>query len=90
MHCKGDGMSKMIRITDSTSKTLEKLVKMIGKSKQILLERAVEEFMREQFLKKTNKEYAEIKANPQLWAKELQEREEWDICLKDGLDDLSA
>lgn len=81
-------MSKMMRITDATSKKLEKLVEMIGKSRQVLVERAVEEFMREQFLRKTNKEYADIKANPQLWAKELQEREEWNGTLKDGLGDL--
>ncbi len=80
-------MSKMMRITDITAKTLEKLVKMIGKSKTAILEKAVEEFMREQFLKKTNEEYAKIKANPQLWTIELQEREEWDATLADGLEE---
>ena len=79
-------MSKMMRISALTAQQLDELVKMIGKSKQAILEKAVSEFMREEFLKKTNEEYAHIKANPQLWALELQEREDWDATLNDGLE----
>ena len=45
---------------------------MLGKSKQAILEKAVKILMREEFPKKTNEEYAHIKANPQLWKIELE------------------
>ncbi len=80
-------MSKMMRITEATAQNLEELAKMSGSSKQAILETAVEAFLRDQFLKRANEEYAVIKANPQQWVLELQERDDWDVTLKDGLED---
>ncbi len=81
-------MTKMIRITRATAQNLDELSKLSGSSKQAILESAVEAFLRDQFLKKANEEYAHIKANPKLWALELQEREDWDVTLLDGLKGL--
>lgn len=80
-------MSKMMRITEATLENLEVLVKILGKSKQAIIERAVDHYLREQFLKKANEEYAQIRANPELWAQEIKEREEWDVTIGDGLEE---
>jgi predicted transcriptional regulator len=80
-------MAKMIRISELTSKQIDELAQMLGLSKKSILEKAVARMMREEFFKKTNKEYAILKANPQLWQQELSEIKEWDTTLKDGLDD---
>ena len=77
--------NKMMRITEATQENLDILVKMINKSKQIIIERAVDHYVREQFLRKTNEEFAIMKANPKLWAQEMEEREEWEATLQDGL-----
>ncbi len=80
-------MSKMTRITDRTDTNLEELKEMLGKSKQAILEKAVDLYVREQFLKKTNEEYEQLQKDPEAWKQELEERALWDVTLADGLDD---
>jgi len=80
-------MSKMMRISDNTDKNLDELKNILGTSKQTILEKAVDLYIREQFLKKTNEEYAQLQKDPKAWAEELEERALWDVTLADGLDD---
>lgn len=49
------------------------------------MKKALENSLRKQFLKKTNEEYAYIKADPELWRLEIEEQAEWDTTLQDGL-----
>lgn len=79
-------MAKMMRINQKTSDNLDELTKISGMSKQVALEKAVEALLREQFLKKTNEEFAYIKAHPELRKVEIEERNEWEITLQDGLE----
>lgn len=79
-------MSKMMRISDQTAQNLAQLSKVIGKSKQIILQKAVEAYVREQFLKKTNEEYSKLKKDKKEWKKLQEELEEWDVTLSDGLE----
>lgn len=51
-------MSKMIRISTVTDQHLNALAKALGKSKQSIVGKAIDAFIREQFFKKTNEEYA--------------------------------
>ncbi len=80
-------MSKMMRISEQTAKNLAQLSKFMGKSKQTILEKAIEAYAREQFLKTANEEYAKHKRNKKAWAEEQKELQEWDITLSDGLMD---
>ncbi len=82
-------VSKRIAINQRIDSSLDELVAITGLSKQLVLEKAVEAFLREQFLRKTNEEFAAIKAKPELWELEVQERTDWDSTLSDGLDDDS-
>jgi hypothetical protein len=80
-------MSKMTRISDTTAKHLDVLVKKIKKSRQLILEHAVEMLAREQFLREANEAYAKLKENPDAWKEMMDEYKEWDITLADGLED---
>jgi hypothetical protein len=55
---------------------------------QKVLERAVENYRREQFYAEFNTAYERLRADPVAWEEELAERAEWDATLADGLDDL--
>lgn len=83
-------MSKMMRISEKTAKNLMQLAKDTRKSKQIILEKAIELYARDQFLKKANEAYAKLKKNKRAWKEDRKELEAWDITLSDGLSDDEA
>lgn len=80
-------MAKMVRISEVADKNLTELAKSLGKSKQLIIQKALEFYAREQFIKKANEEYAKFKKNKRAWKEEQKELEEWDITLSDGLTD---
>ncbi len=57
-------MTKLMQISSKVDQDLDELAKITGMSRQILLEKAVEAFLKKLFLKKTNEEFAAIKAHP--------------------------
>lgn len=80
-------MSKMLRIDESLLKKLDDLSKDYGKSKKYILEKSLEIFEREQFLKKTNEEYELLIKNEQFIKEMNEDLEAWDSTLNDGLED---
>ena len=76
----------MARISDTTNKKLDQLSKSTGKSKQALLEEAVQQLVRNYFLHQANKAYKDLRQDKTAWQKELAERDLWDSTLYDGLD----
>ncbi|MBZ4687924.1 MAG: hypothetical protein PWQ96_702 [Clostridia bacterium] len=79
--------SSTVRISDDTLKILREIANQAGKPMQEILDKAIEEYRRKQFLIEANKAYANLKNNPQKWQEELKERKEWDSTLADGLED---
>jgi hypothetical protein len=79
-------MAKMTRINEITAKNLDELAKTMGKSKQFIMEQALKAYAREQFLKKTNEEYAQLKQDSKAYTDYIRENKDWDITLQDGLD----
>ncbi len=79
-------MSKMVRLSHNAAENLENISNLTGKSKQSIIEKALNKLYREEFLKKTNEEFEILMADPQLWEEELKERELWDATLNDGLE----
>ncbi|HZB57839.1 MAG TPA: toxin-antitoxin system protein [Actinomycetota bacterium] len=71
-----------------THELLHKLAAATGEPLQKVLERAVENYRREQFYAELDAAYARLQADPVAWEEELAERAEWDATLADGLDDL--
>ena len=80
-------MSKMIRISPETYKTLDTISKKTGMSKKLFTEEAIERFAREKFLELAGQAYSRTQKNPQAWNKELEERALWETTLADGIDE---
>ena len=76
-----------VDISETAHQTLQDLSKQTGQPLNVLLDKAVEEFRRKQFLEEANRAYAQLKNDPQAWAEELEERRAWDVTLEDGLED---
>ena len=79
-------MSQIV-ISEKMEKPLDILVQLTGESIQAIIEDAVDSYARKLILEKANKAYEELRANPELWAQELEERKEWEVTLSDGLDE---
>jgi predicted DNA-binding protein len=80
-------MSKMTRISDATSSNLDHLCKETGKSRQLLIEEAIERLSRQYFLHKANEAYESLRHNKKAWKEHLKEQSLWDNALEDGLVD---
>ena len=52
------------------------------------LEQYLEQNRRRQVLEATNAAYAVQQKNPEAWAELLEERDEWDVTLIDGLEEV--
>lgn len=79
--------STTVRISETARETLRDLAARTGESMQDILERAVEEYRRQRFLEDLNAGFAALRNDPEAWREELEEREEWDRTLTDGLSD---
>jgi len=79
--------SNTVRIDSSTHKTLQKLSAQTGQKMQEILGEAIELYRRKLFLEKANAAFAALKADPQAWKEEQEERTAWDVALLDGLKD---
>ncbi len=75
-----------VRIKLETSETLRDLAATTGRSMQEVLADAVEAYSRQLLLERANTAYADLRANPELWAEELAEREAWEAALGDDLE----
>jgi len=79
--------STTVRVSEHTHELLRKLAEATGEPLAKVLERAVENYRREQFFAELNAAYARLKADPVAWEEELAERALWERTLADGLDD---
>lgn len=52
---------------------------------QTILDKAIETYRRDQFLRDANLDYAALRRKPKAWKQELAERELWDAALRDGV-----
>ncbi len=75
-----------VTIGDTFYKILAELSESSGKSIQAVLEQAIEQYRRQQFLEAANQAYIALRNNPEAWQEELEERSLWDITLEDGLE----
>jgi predicted transcriptional regulator len=74
-----------VRVSEETRNVLRDLAARTGQPMQAILERAVEDYRRRCFFEEMNRAFAALRADPQAWADELQERATWDVALADGL-----
>jgi predicted transcriptional regulator len=77
--------SLSIRISSETHQKVRDLAKTKGESMQSVIDKAVEDYRRQRFLEEANRQFAVLRADPQAWQEELEERHAWDAVLMDGL-----
>ncbi len=73
-----------VRIRPETHRKLQKMAQSSGKSLPEVLERAIGEYERQQFLAGCNAAFERLRQNPDDWAHEMEERAAWDVTLSDG------
>jgi hypothetical protein len=83
----GDEMSnRSIPISETSHQILKELAEQTGQSMTDVLDKALDAYRRKLFFEQLNAGYAALRADPQAWAEELEERKLWDATLMDGLD----
>jgi hypothetical protein len=75
-----------VTISNTSYQTLVEISALSGKPIEIVLEQAIEQYRRQQFLAAANQAYLALRDRPEAWQEELEEREAWDITLEDGLE----
>jgi predicted transcriptional regulator len=76
-----------IRVSTRTRDLLQELAHRSGGSMQVVLERALEQYRRQQLLDAANAAYAALRTDAKAWADLERERSDWDQTLSDGLED---
>ena len=76
-----------VRINPRCHAKLREIAKETREPMTAVLEKAIEEYRRQQFLRKLNAEFALLRKNNKAWKQELKERAAWDATLSDGLGD---
>ena len=80
--------STTVRVSEHTHELLHKLAAATGEPLQKVLERAVENYRREQFYAEFNAAFERLRSDPAAWEDHLAEQAEMEGTLADGLDDL--
>lgn len=78
-------MGTTVRINTETHSKLRALAESAGESMPELLEKAVEAYRRQRLLDETNLAFAALRNDPAEWQAELDERQDWDTTLLDGI-----
>jgi hypothetical protein len=74
-----------VRISPHAHELLRQLAEEEDDSMQAVLDKAIERYRREKFLRDANADFAALKRNRRAWKEELKERELWEHTLSDGL-----
>lgn len=80
-------MAQVVRIRPTTYERLKSLSERSGKALIDVLDEAIENLQRKQFLDECNQAYAKLKKNPKKWKQYQDEIAVWDATLQDGLKD---
>jgi predicted transcriptional regulator len=75
-----------IPISEMAHQILRELAEQTGQSMSDVLDKALDAYRRKLFFEQLNAGYAALRADPQAWAEELEQRKLWDATLTDGLD----
>lgn len=77
--------TNVVRLNQTSNRRLAELSKKSGKSKQAIVEKALEEYHKKQFFESLDKSFAALQENEENWRDELDERRELESSLSDGL-----
>ena len=83
---KHESRTPIVRISPHAHELMRQLAEEEQDYMQSVLDRAIERYRRERFLRAANHEFQALKADPKAWKHEEQERTLWEQSVKDGLD----
>ena len=75
-----------VKISPRARETLRRIALEDGESEQSLLDRAVDHYRRERFLRDANTDFAALRKSRRAWDEELGERKLWDETLSAGIE----
>jgi hypothetical protein len=75
-----------VRISQQAHYNLHVLCKESGPAKQVILDRAVEAYCRQNILEGLNADYSVLRENADEWSDEVNERRIWEQAIADGID----
>lgn len=76
--------TQTVIISESAHQLLQQLADLEKTSTDVVLDRALEIYRREVFLRQANAAFAALKSDEEAWREELKERELWDKTVADG------
>lgn len=76
-----------VRVDDGVRSVLHALAAQAGEPMSVILARAVECYRRQMIIQQANAAFAALRADPDAWRDELDERAQWDVTLADDLRD---
>jgi hypothetical protein len=74
-----------VPISETAYQLLRELAEQTGQTMTEILDKALDAYRRKLFFDQLNAGYAALRADPEAWAEELEERKVWDSTLMDGL-----
>ncbi len=80
-------MAQTARISSRSDSIIKEMILLTGYSKVEIIEHALEAYQRNERIRLMNEAYQNLQSDPSTWRKELQEREEWEGTLNDGLEE---
>ena len=75
----------IVRISPRAHALLRKLAGEEHNSMQAVLDKAIEQYRRETFIRAANTEFAALKRDKKAWKKELEERRLWEQTVHDDI-----
>lgn len=79
--------SAMVRVSAKTHAKLKDLAAHAGEPMPAVLDKAIEAYRRQQFLRGLADDFRRLRADPKSWQTELRERQAWDRTLADGIEE---
>jgi hypothetical protein len=76
----------MMRIREDTHGALRELAQEENTTLQEVLAKAIDLYRRTGFCEQMNAAYAALRADPEAWQQELEDRAAWDVTLLDGIE----
>jgi predicted transcriptional regulator len=81
------GDSTTIRVRKEIYDAIKSLARQRNEKIQDVIEQAVKEYKKKKFFEELNAGYAKLKKDSGDWTEEAAERKDWEVTLRDGLED---
>ena len=80
------GDTTTIRVSKEVYNAVKSIAQQQNEKIQDVIEQAIKDYKKKKFFDNLNLAYARLKADPKAWAEEEEEREDWDVAMKDGIE----